>query len=126
MDRDTHLCDDSRINELLDAGLARMADGNAAQAVGLLERVVFARPDDSEAVHGLIRALVDSGRVDDALITTQQLIEREPDDVLAVTRLSMIYQQKGLIAEAEAAAAQAKILGWKMELRGAPAAKTDL
>jgi hypothetical protein len=38
----------------------------------------------------------------------------------------MIYQQMGMIAEAEAAAARAKILGWKMELRGGPVAKTDL
>jgi len=103
-----------------------MAEGDALQAAGLFEQVLLARPDDVEAVHGLIRALVDAGRVDEALKRTQRLIEREPEDVLAVTRLSMIYQQKGMIAEAEAAAARAKILGWKMELRGGPVAKTDL
>ncbi len=103
-----------------------MSEGHAERAAEMFERVLALRPDDVEAAHGLIRALVDSGRVDEALARTQQLIEREPDDVLAVTRLSMIYQQKGMIAEAEAAAARAKILGWKMELRGGPVAKTDL
>jgi Flp pilus assembly protein TadD len=117
---------DFRINRIFDAGLECMAEGNALQAVELFEKVLVERPNDVEAVHGLIRALVDAGRVDDALARTQQLIECEPDDVLAVTRLSMIYQQKGMIAEAEAAAARAKILGWKMELRGGPVAKTDL
>jgi Flp pilus assembly protein TadD len=116
----------SNINELFNAGLECMAEGKASQAVALFEQVLAARPGDGEATHGLIRALVDSGRVDDALMRTQQLIEREPEDVLAVTRLSMIYQQKGMIAEAEAAAARAKILGWKMELRGGPVAKSDL
>jgi Flp pilus assembly protein TadD len=126
MSRDADADVNSSINSLFDAGLECMADGNASRAVGLFEQVLIAKPDDVEAVHGLIRALVDAGRVDDALATTLQLIEREPDDVLAVTRLSMIYQQKGMIAEAEAAAARAKILGWKMELRGGPVAKTDL
>ena len=103
-----------------------MAEGNASRAVELLERVLSASPGDVEAAHGLIRALVDAGRVDDALARTQELIDREPEDVLAVTRLSMIYQQMGMITEAEAAAAKAKILGWKMELRGGPVARTDL
>ena len=103
-----------------------MAEGNALRAAELFEQVLAERPSDVEAMHGLIRALVDAGRVDEALARTQQLIEREPEDVLAVTRLSMIYQQMGMIAEAEAAAARAKILGWKMELRGGPPARTDL
>ena len=117
---------DSSINRLFDAGLECMAEGNALQAAGLFEQVLAARPGDVEAEHGLIRALVDAGRVDEALARTQKLIEREPDDVLAVTRLSMIYQHKGMIAEAEAAAAKAKILGWKQELRSGISSKTDL
>jgi Flp pilus assembly protein TadD len=126
MSRENDVCNDSGINRLFDAGLECMAEGNATRAVELFEDVLAARPNDIEAAHGLIRALVDSGRVDDALARTQQLIDHEPDDVLAVTRLSMIYQQMGMIAEAEAAAARAKILGWKMELRGGPVARIDL
>jgi len=130
MKRPSELRDDSSIhssiNDLFDAGLESMAEGKASQAVELFEQLLALRPGYTEAIHGLIRALVDSGRLDDALERTQRLIESEPEDVLAVTRLSMIYQQKGMIAEAEAAAARAKILGWKMELRGGPVAKTDL
>jgi Flp pilus assembly protein TadD len=126
MNSGTDTLDDSSINKLFDAGLELMAGGQAPEAVALFERILIERPDDTEANHGLIRALVDSGKVDDALLATERLIERDPEDVLAVTRLSMIYQQKGMIAEAEAAAARAKILGWKMELRGGSVAKTDL
>ncbi len=123
---ETSANDAAAIDTLLDAALERMAEGKAAEAVMLFEQVLTLKPEYTEATHGLIRALVDSGRIDDALQVTERLIESDPDDVLAVTRLSMIYQQKGMIAEAEAAAARAKILGWKQELRGGPTAKTDL
>ena len=126
MDLNTSAWDQSSINDLFDAGLEQMAEGNADRAVALLQRAVELQPGHSEAMHGLVRALVDAGRLDDAQTMTLRLIASEPEDVLAVTRLSMIYQQKGMIAEAEAAAARAKILGWKMELRGGPAAKIDL
>jgi DNA-binding SARP family transcriptional activator len=83
-------------------------------------------PAHAEARHGLIRALEDAGRIDDALAAVKELIAADPDDVLAVTRLSMLYQHKGMIAEAEAEAAKAKILGWKQELRSGISPKTEL
>jgi hypothetical protein len=39
-----------------------------------------------------------------------------PDDELAYTSLSIFYQQKGMIAEAEQVGAQARTLGWKRQL----------
>jgi hypothetical protein len=44
------------------------------------------------------------------------LIEAAPEDELAYTSLSIFYQQKGLIAEAEEIAAKARTLGWKRQL----------
>jgi tetratricopeptide (TPR) repeat protein len=113
-------------DRLLDAALDCMQRGDAAGAVGRFETILKNEPAHAEARHGLIRALEDAGRVDDALDVVRGLIADDPDDVLAVTRLSMLYQHKGMIAEAEAAAAKAKVLGWKQELRGGVAAKTDL
>ena len=114
------------VNALLEAALDCMVEGDAAGAVERFERVLAIDPKHPEARHGLVRALEDAGRDDDALQVTKQLIAEDPDDVLAVTRLSMLYQHKGMIAEAEAAAARAKILGWKQELRSGVAAKTTL
>ena len=111
---------------LFDAALDCMAQGDPASAVGYFEHIVALDPTHMEANHGLIRALEDAGRVDEALQATQRLIASNPDDVLALTRLSMIYQHKGMIAEAEATATKAKILGWKQELRSGISAKTDL
>jgi hypothetical protein len=41
----------------------------------------------------------------------------DPEEVLAHTSLSILYQHKGMIAEAEAAALKAKLLGWKKQLQ---------
>jgi hypothetical protein len=38
--------------------------------------------------------------------------------VLAYTSLSVLYQKKGMIPEAEAEANKARILGWKQQLKG--------
>jgi len=114
------------IDKLFDAALDCMQHGDAAGAVERFEAILKLEPEHAEARHGLIRALEDAGRIDDALDAVTRLIEADPDDVLAMTRLSMIYQHKGMIAEAEAAAAKAKILGWKQELRSGVSPKTEL
>ena len=44
------------------------------------------------------------------------MIEAAPEDELAYTSLSIFYQQKGMIAEAEEVAAKARTLGWKRQL----------
>jgi len=111
---------------IFDEALDCMTAGDAAGAVERFERVLAVDPAHAEARHGLVRALEDAGRVDDALAVTERLIADDPEDVLAVTRLSMIYQHKGMIPEAEAAATRAKILGWKQELRAGTPAKTTL
>jgi tetratricopeptide (TPR) repeat protein len=55
-------------------------------------------------------------KLDDAIEIAKKLIEVAPDDELAHTSLSIFYQQKGMIAEAEHIAAQARTLGWKRQL----------
>jgi Tfp pilus assembly protein PilF len=47
----------------------------------------------------------------------QQITELDPDDVLAHTSLSVLYQKKGMIPEAEAEGAKARVLGWKQQLK---------
>ena len=103
---------------LLDQALDRMAAGAPAEAIAPLQRALALDPGHTAASHGLIRALEDSGRVDEALAHTRRRIADEPDDVLAHTRLSILLQRLGDVPAAEAAAARAKILGWKLELRG--------
>ena len=70
-----------------------------------------------DAMHGLIRALQETREYDAAITVAQRLLQLDPEEVLAHTSLSILYQHKGMIAEAEAEALKAKLLGWKIQLR---------
>ena len=72
----------------------------------------------TDAMHGLVRVYQDMGRFDDAIPVAKKISEHDPDDILAHTSLSILYQRKGMIPEAEAEANQARILGWKQQLKG--------
>ena len=56
-------------------------------------------------------------KLDRAIEVGKRLVEVAPDDELAHTSLSIFYQQKGMIAEAEQIAAKARTLSWKRELK---------
>ena len=64
--------------------------------------------------------LTEELRVFAANTPEQRLAEIEPDDVLAHTSLSVLYQKKGMIPEAEAEGAKARVLGWKQQLKKQP------
>jgi Flp pilus assembly protein TadD len=98
-------------------GLDRLAEGDAAGAAQKLRDCLEADPSMLDAMHGLIRALQEQGNLDAAITVAQRLIQLDPDEVLAHTSLSILYQHKGLIPEAEAEALQAKLLGWKKHLQ---------
>ncbi len=99
------------------AALDLMADGHLEQAVTAYQESLTADPSFTEAMHGLARALQDLQRFDDAIAVAQRLAEIDPDDVLAHTSLSVLYQKKGMIPEAEAEGAKARVLGWKQQLK---------
>jgi Flp pilus assembly protein TadD len=99
------------------AALDLVAEGHHEQALAEYEKSLAADPAFIDALHGMSRALQDLGRLDEAIAAAQRIAELEPDDVLAHTSLSVLYQKKGMIAEAEAEGAKARVLGWKQQLR---------
>lgn len=99
------------------AALDLMAEGHLEQAVAAYQESIAADPTYTEAMHGLARVLQDLERYDDAIAVAQKIAEIDPDDVLAHTSLSVLYQKKGMIAEAEAEGAKARVLGWKQQLK---------
>ena len=99
------------------AALDLMADGQLEQAVAAYNESLAADPSFTEAMHGLARALQDLQRYDEAIAVAQRIAEIDPDDVLAHTSLSVLYMKKGMIPEAEAEGAKARVLGWKQQLR---------
>jgi Flp pilus assembly protein TadD len=99
------------------AALDLMAEGQLEKAVVAYQESLAADPSFTEAMHGLARALQDLQRYDEAIAVAQRLAELEPDDILAHTSLSVLYQKKGMIPEAEAEGNKARILGWKQQLK---------
>ena len=100
--------------------LDRLATGDAKAAASDFRESIALDPAFLDARHGLIRALQDAGELDQAIVAAHELIALDPQDVLAHTSLSILYQRKGMVPEAEAEALKAKLLGWKLELRNAP------
>jgi tetratricopeptide (TPR) repeat protein len=94
-----------------------LAAGDLPAAISGFRASLEADASYADAAHGLLHALKFAGQFDEAVAVAQQLIAADPDDVLAYTSLSILYQHQGKIGEAEAAAMRAKLLGWKRELR---------
>ena len=107
----------SSADDLYHQALDLLAAGFAPQAAALFRSCLALDPAMLDAMHGLIRALQESGRLDEAITVAHRLIELDPEEILAHTSLSILYQHKGLIREAEAEALKAKLLGWKKQLR---------
>jgi tetratricopeptide (TPR) repeat protein len=99
------------------AALDLVSEGEHERAVPEYEKSLEADPTFTEAMHGLARALQDLGRLDEAIVVAKRISEIDPDDVLAYTSLSVLYQKKGMIPEAEAEGAKARVLGWKQQLK---------
>jgi tetratricopeptide (TPR) repeat protein len=93
------------------------ASGDAEAAVVEYQRAITADPTFTEAMHGLARVLQDLNRLDEAIELSNRIAALDPDDVLAHTSLSVLYQKKGMIPEAEAEGNKARILGWKQQLK---------
>jgi len=103
--------------DLYYAALDLYASGDTQAAIGQYEASIAADPTFTEAMHGLARALQDLNRLDEAIAVSQRIAQVDPDDVLAHTSLSVLYQKKGMIPEAEAEGNKARILGWKQQLK---------
>ena len=84
------------------SALDHFAEGDHQRALEDYRKSVAADPTFTEALHGMARTLQDMDRLDEAIEVSKRLAELEPDDVLAHTSLSVLYQKKGMVPEAEA------------------------
>ena len=71
----------------------------------------------TDAMHGLSRAHQDLNQFDQAIEVANRIAALDPNDILAHTSLSVLYQKKGMVPEAEAEANKARVLGWKQQLK---------
>ena len=98
-------------------GLDLLAAGSPAEAAQAFRAAIAVDPAHYEAHHGLVRALRDAGWLEQSIGAALALTALTPNDPLAHTALSISLQRAGHIPEAEAAAARARVLEWKIQLQ---------
>ena len=101
-------------------GLGLFGDGKHAEAITEYERALALEPKWTDAMHALAMAHLQNGSVDEAIRVGKEIVELDPDDAFAHTSLSIFYQRKDMIEEAEKEAAKARMISWKEELKKNP------
>jgi Flp pilus assembly protein TadD len=101
-------------------GLGHYGKMELAESVAAFERALEAKPEWTDALHGLSMALLKSNRLEEALAIGKRLVELDPDDPAYRTSLSMIYQRLDRIEEAETEQSKSRMLAWKQELETNP------
>lgn len=91
--------------------------GDSDAAVAKLERAVAAAPESFEAWHALAEIHFSTRALDAALAAATRAHALRGDDLFINTTLSRIWMEKGDKPMAEKFGAQAKILGWKDQLK---------
>ena len=99
------------------AGIDAFADGKYDEAVAAYQNALAEDPNYTDPLHGLAQVYSLQGKFDEAIEIAKRITALDPDDVMAHTTLSVLYQKKGMIPEAEAEANQARVLSWKAQLK---------
>jgi Flp pilus assembly protein TadD len=82
-------------------GIDHFAHGRVAEAIESYRKALALNESLAMAWNGLAMALARQGDLDGAIEAARRYADLDPDEPLAHTSLSMLYQQKGLIPEAE-------------------------
>ncbi len=82
-------------------GLKRISTGDFEGAIEAFRKALDADERFYMAHLGWSQALDRQGRVDEAIVQAKAAIEIAPEEPLAHTSLSRLFQQKGMIPEAE-------------------------
>ncbi len=84
------------------------------EAVTGYRQALEADPSLAIAWNGLAMALAQQGDLDGAIEAGKKLVELEPEEPLGHTSLSMFYQRKGMIPEAE----DEKAIAMRLQMKG--------
>jgi len=102
------------------AGLKLFGEDKHAEAIREYEQALELKPDWTDAMHALATSQSKLDKHEQAIETVRKILEITPDDAFAYTSLSIFYMRLGKIPEAESAAAKARMISWKEELKTNP------
>ncbi|MES1168616.1 MAG: hypothetical protein ABUL61_05555 [Oleiharenicola lentus] len=117
---------DDEIQHLIEDATFDYTMGENDAALAKLGRATAAAPGSFPAWHALAEINFSLRRFDDALVAGDAAHRLRPDDLFINTTLSRIWMEKGDKAKAEHYGAQAKIQGWKDQIKNPDAAKGGL
>jgi len=112
------MSDANDLNDLVEEATFDFSMGETEAAIGKLERALKADPDSFEAWHAMAEISYSSRDFDRALEAAEKAHALRPDDVFVNTTLSRVWLEKGDKERAEHFGAQARVLGWKEQLKG--------
>ncbi len=98
-------------------GFRHFVDKRFEDAIASYREALALDPDLAIAWNGLAMALHANGDLDGAIEAGQRLVALEPDEPLGHTSLSIFYQAKGMIPEAEDEKAAAMRLTMKQQAK---------
>ncbi|GAB1490178.1 hypothetical protein MASR2M8_26370 [Opitutaceae bacterium] len=110
------------LQSLIDDATFDYTMGETDTALAKLGQATCEEPGSFEAWHALSEILFSLRRFDDALAAANQAHALRPEDLFINTTLSRIWMEKGDKPMAEKYGAQAKVLGWKDQLKAPPGA----
>lgn len=92
------------------AALDMMANDCYVDSADAMKKILIECPDFLDVYEGLAMVLSHQGKFDDAIQIIQQLIVRDPENIMAHASLSVLFMKKGMIEAAEEAKAKATVL----------------
>lgn len=111
---------DTSLQDQIDEATFDFTMGDIKAATTKLKAISEAHPELFEAWHALTEVYYSEGQYDAALKAAETAHGLRPDDIHINTSLSRIWVEKGDKDKAEHFGAQARMLGWKDELKSPP------
>jgi predicted Zn-dependent protease len=112
--------DETSLQDQIDSATFDFTMGDSAAAITKLAILSKNYPDSFETWHALTEIYFSEGRYDDSLAAAEKAYALKPDDIYINTSLSRIWVERGDKDKAEHYGAQARMLGWKDELKSPP------
>ena len=109
---------------LVEEGTLDFTLGDLPSAVRKINDALVADPNFFPAHHALAEIYFSARDLPKALESAKKAHELQPGDIHINTSLSRIYMEMGDKPQAEHFGAQARMLGWKDELKTPPPAKS--
>ncbi len=108
---------------LVEEGTFDYTMGDEAEAIRKLTRATQLDPECFEAWHALAEVHFSLRQLDEALAAGEKALVLRPEDIHIHTSLSRIHMERGDKTTAEHHGAQARMLGWKDQLKQPPGEK---